>query len=797
MNTANTAVSWSLSAAIGVISSAGLYTAPALIASAQTVTVTATSVADPTKSASTTLSLVPDVVPPVITLTSPSSGATVSGSVVVTATASDNVAVTNVQFFVDGTSVGSSASAPYSATWNTASLPNGSHQVTATASDAAGNTASQSATVTVSNPVTAVTLPVEVVGPNGTTKAVTVNIAAPVSGAQLWMQIHNLKYETEASVQINGGAWIPINTSTVTLQGLAAAYGGIGGGFSTLKLTLPIPSGSLVAGANTVAFRFNGTDGVSSGFRVLQFNFLDSNGNQLVAATSFVQDDPNTWQAPSTLPADIAAGKVLWQTARLTAPVGGSQVSIQATCGMCHTQDGRDLKYFNYSNQSIAARSMFHGLSSVQANQIVSYIRSLNVPNPGRPWNPPYQPGPGLDSLPVSQWAAGAGINAVLDSDAAMLPYLAPDGSTAGWAATQYLNPREIPIALQLPDWNRWLPQVHPVDAFGSSFVNSAFNTMYSQIRSQLQPNNPTAYAGIDFNSWYIAGDTIFLVPIESNANWDANNLRTTVYSAVLWRAVKSWELNQEFGLEGIPQARYGTKANVRGWYGNATFNTSPNMQHIPAGIGIGNGSEIVRTYLSLIWYQTQLILNDGQGSEFGTNPLDFPYVYGFVKDLSQQSNGSPEAMLQLLWITKGLQEETLSGVGPNQGGEGWQPTWVSPEVLVDGAWLSTWSATSSTNRANLSQGYLQAWFLEIQSFTPKQFYQGSWASATDNPATLSPQTTFGGQIWYSLPRLRYYGVDPNLTYQIAAWAALIWPTGNWRLNNSATCNANLQCTSD
>ena len=309
MNTANTAVSWSLSAAIGVISSAGLYTAPALIASAQTVTVTATSVADPTKSASTTLSLVPDVVPPVITLTSPASGATVSGSIVVTATASDNVGVTNVQFSVDGTSVGSSASAPYSATWNTASLPNGSHQVTATASDAAGNTASQSATVTVSNPVTSVTLPVEVVGPNGTTKAVTVNIAAPVSGAQLWMQIHNLKYETEASVQINGGAWIPINTSTVTLQGLAAAYGGIGGGFSTLKLTLPIPNGSLVAGANTVAFRFNGTDGVSSGFRVLQFNFLDSNGNQLVAANSFVQDDPNTWQAPSTLPADIAAGK--------------------------------------------------------------------------------------------------------------------------------------------------------------------------------------------------------------------------------------------------------------------------------------------------------------------------------------------------------------------------------------------------------------------------------------------------------------------------------------------------------
>src|SRR5207249_8229093 len=41
-------------------------------------------------------------------------------------------------------------------------------------------------------------------------------------------------------------------------------------------------------------------------------------------------------------------------------------------------------------------RSMFHGLSEQQGELVASYIRSLPVPNPGRPWNPPYQPGPGL-----------------------------------------------------------------------------------------------------------------------------------------------------------------------------------------------------------------------------------------------------------------------------------------------------------------------------------------------------------------------------------------------------------------
>src|SRR5262249_19262051 len=55
-NTGNTAVTWSISpAGVGAISSAGLYTAPASISSQQTVTVTATSQADNSKTASATV----------------------------------------------------------------------------------------------------------------------------------------------------------------------------------------------------------------------------------------------------------------------------------------------------------------------------------------------------------------------------------------------------------------------------------------------------------------------------------------------------------------------------------------------------------------------------------------------------------------------------------------------------------------------------------------------------------------------------------------------------------------------
>ena len=57
--TINTAVTWSLNPPVGTINSSGLYTAPAVISTAQTVTVTATSGADTTKSTTATVNLMP------------------------------------------------------------------------------------------------------------------------------------------------------------------------------------------------------------------------------------------------------------------------------------------------------------------------------------------------------------------------------------------------------------------------------------------------------------------------------------------------------------------------------------------------------------------------------------------------------------------------------------------------------------------------------------------------------------------------------------------------------------------
>lgn len=94
-----------------------------------------------------------DTTPPTVTMTAPANGATVSGTVSITANASDNVSVASVQFQLDGANVGNADTAsPYAFSWNTATTSNGSHSLRAIAKDGAGNsTTSASVTVTVSN----------------------------------------------------------------------------------------------------------------------------------------------------------------------------------------------------------------------------------------------------------------------------------------------------------------------------------------------------------------------------------------------------------------------------------------------------------------------------------------------------------------------------------------------------------------------------------------------------------------------------------------------------------------------
>ncbi len=98
---------------------------------------------------------VADVVAPTVSVTAPTNGATVSGdSVAITATASDDVSVAGVQFKLDSTTnLGTEDTvAPYSITWDSGTVPDGNHTITAVARDSSSNTTTSSAiTVVVGN----------------------------------------------------------------------------------------------------------------------------------------------------------------------------------------------------------------------------------------------------------------------------------------------------------------------------------------------------------------------------------------------------------------------------------------------------------------------------------------------------------------------------------------------------------------------------------------------------------------------------------------------------------------------
>ncbi|MGZ8222648.1 MAG: Ig-like domain-containing protein, partial [Methylobacter sp.] len=115
-----------------------------------------------------------DTILPTVSLTAPANGASVSGSVPVSADAADNIGVVGVQFQLDGANLGAEVTAaPYSLAWDTTTVLDGSHSLTAVARDAAGNTATSSiVSVTVNNPVADTILP-------------TVSLTAPASGASV------------------------------------------------------------------------------------------------------------------------------------------------------------------------------------------------------------------------------------------------------------------------------------------------------------------------------------------------------------------------------------------------------------------------------------------------------------------------------------------------------------------------------------------------------------------------------------------------------------------------------------
>jgi glucose/arabinose dehydrogenase len=91
-----------------------------------------------------------DNIPPQVNLTSPLNGATVArkANVTLSATASDNVGVARVEFYVNGNLQCTASGGPYTCNWKVPNPPNRTYQIEARAFDQAGNSASAAVQVT-------------------------------------------------------------------------------------------------------------------------------------------------------------------------------------------------------------------------------------------------------------------------------------------------------------------------------------------------------------------------------------------------------------------------------------------------------------------------------------------------------------------------------------------------------------------------------------------------------------------------------------------------------------------------
>jgi parallel beta-helix repeat protein len=247
-----------------------------------------------------------DTTPPQVSITAPGNGSTVNGTVTLTATASDNVGVTGVQFVLNGANYGPKlGNAPFSTQWDTKSVANGSYQWNAIASDAAGNTTT-SATImlNVNNPDT--TPPtVQITSPaNGSKVSGTVNVAASasdnvgVAGVQYSLDGSALGAELTASPY--SFSW---NTSGLAVGNhtLTATARDAAGNRSTSSVTVTAadtipPTVSITSPANgqTVSGTVNLTASATDNVGVVGVQFLVDGANYGAEQTSGYSISLNT-----------------------------------------------------------------------------------------------------------------------------------------------------------------------------------------------------------------------------------------------------------------------------------------------------------------------------------------------------------------------------------------------------------------------------------------------------------------------------------------------------------------------
>jgi subtilisin family serine protease len=222
-----------------------------------------------------------DTTPPSVSVASPTSGGNLFGSVLLAASASDNVAVAGVKFLLDDQPLGAEiTAAPFQQSWSTTSAANGSHVLTAVARDRSGNLTASNVNVTVSNDIAAPT--VTLVAPSaGGSVAGTVNVTAiaadDIEVAGVRFTVDGMLLGAEDTAAPYESVWTTTGSANGSHVLTAIAHDGAGhetatsvivavtndGGSPTVTLTSPA-NGTTLSGTVALAATANDDIGVVS-----------------------------------------------------------------------------------------------------------------------------------------------------------------------------------------------------------------------------------------------------------------------------------------------------------------------------------------------------------------------------------------------------------------------------------------------------------------------------------------------------------------------------------------------------
>jgi hypothetical protein len=284
---------------------------------------------------------------------------------------------------------------------------------------------------------------------------------------------------------------------------------------------------------------------------------------------------------------------------------------------------------------------------------------------------------------------------------------------------------RELPVAVQMPDWNQWLPRVHPSDAFLSSRSavtqdedGNNVGTPFYDYLYQRAVRDPSSRNLGDMTKrlekWLSRGGTCYSQTVTKGPGWRANNstvlqaislgkvISSTIsesacsstrydraltrpveeakHGLIAWLTVKHWELFHGNNLETRsaqltqPVCIGSTcvdASEARGWVTDDRVDIGMNVfNRAPHYVGYNSREfqyqhEVVASYETSIWYHLQMVLNAGHRR---TGPNHYIYTIDHIEYM-QKYSGVSQSFRFWAGMIKERQTQTTGRYGDVENG--------------------------------------------------------------------------------------------------------------------------------